>query len=327
MEYYFDDIISCEPVGEFDNEYVYDIEMDDKSHTFVGNDMLVHNSLYLSYQNLLKSIKGYDAMSNDEKLEIILKLNSDFLNKHNEDYMREYYKTRFADSIQNFELETVAYSGVWMDTKKKYAQILMWKDGKYFDKDNMPMKIKGIEVVKSSTPKLARKQLKEVIRYLLELQARDPWEEMCLLNIKIQELKREFFNADIEDISGSSSVNKYTAYVIDDSGDTIEFKPKCPYNVKALAAYNNIIKKNGFKDEIIYGGKLKWYIVKGKNKDDKSYFAFQSKNLPKWSQQYAPIDKKAMFQMQVLDPFNRIITSIGMRELEIDGNIQTTLFL
>ena len=32
----------------FDDEYVYDIEVDD-THTFFGNDILVHNSIYVEF--------------------------------------------------------------------------------------------------------------------------------------------------------------------------------------------------------------------------------------------------------------------------------------
>lgn len=284
------------------------------------------DSLYLSYQNLLSTIKGINKMSDREKLEVILNLNTDFLDQHNFDYMKEYYKTRFADSVQKFELETIAKSGVWMTKKKKYAQILLWKDGTFYDEDDLPMKIKGIEVVKSSTSKVARNQLKAIIRKLLEIND-TPQNETSILNLEVQNQKAQFMQCDVESVSGSCNVNTYKDYVISDDGDAPEYRPKVPYNVRALANYNNIIKKNHFGDEPLYAGKLKWYIVKSKMKTkDTQYFAFQSKNLPKWSQRFAPIDRKQMFQKQVLDPFNRILESIGYKTLEIDGNIQMDMF-
>ena len=41
----FEEIEFCELSGEFIDEYVYDIEVDDDTHTFMANDILVHNSL------------------------------------------------------------------------------------------------------------------------------------------------------------------------------------------------------------------------------------------------------------------------------------------
>ena len=284
------------------------------------------DSIYSSYQNLLKTIKGIDKMNDKQKLDIILKLNTDFLDQHNTEFMKDYYKKRFVDSVQKFELETIASSGVWLTSKKKYAQILLWKDGTFYDEDDLPMKIKGLEVVKSSTSKMARAQLKAIIRKLLEI-SDTPQNETNILNIEVQNKKNEFMQCDVEDVSGSCNVNTYRNYVISDDGDAPKFKPKVPYNVRALANYNNIIKKNHFNDEPLYAGKLKWYIVKSKMKTkDTQYFAFQSKNLPKWSQRFAPIDRKQMFQKQVLDPFNRILESIGYKTLEIDGNIQMDMF-
>ena len=40
LEFYIDDIIECKCIGQFDDEYVYDIEMNDKNHTFFANNIL-----------------------------------------------------------------------------------------------------------------------------------------------------------------------------------------------------------------------------------------------------------------------------------------------
>lgn len=48
-------IKSCENVGVFDDEYVYDIEMDDDNHTFVANNILIHNSIYASFYDVVYS--------------------------------------------------------------------------------------------------------------------------------------------------------------------------------------------------------------------------------------------------------------------------------
>lgn len=46
---------SIECIGEFDDEYVYDIEMDDETHTFIGNDILVHNSVYSQLDEVIST--------------------------------------------------------------------------------------------------------------------------------------------------------------------------------------------------------------------------------------------------------------------------------
>jgi hypothetical protein len=76
----------------------------------------------------------------------------------------------------------------------------------------------------------------------------------------------------------------------------------------------------------IYGGKIKYYQVKGNNKNNVQYFGYVSGSYPKWAPKYAPIDRAAMFQLTVLDPFNRILEANKMQPICISGELQMTLF-
>ena len=104
LEYLFDEIEFCECIGEFEDEYVYDLEMMDDTHTFIADDILVHNSLYLSYDPLIKSIKGHENMSIEQKRDIIVGINLKFLDDHNCQYIKEYYDTRFAQYSYSHDL-------------------------------------------------------------------------------------------------------------------------------------------------------------------------------------------------------------------------------
>lgn len=284
------------------------------------------DSLYMSYDGLLNTIEGIENMSIEEKTRLIVRINTEFLDQHNQQFIKDYYNTRFGKSIHEFELETVSLSGVWLDVKKRYAQILLWKDGKYYDMDNLPLKVKGLEMIKSSYPKQAREGLKRVVRYFLELQ--DTEYIIQKLNIKIQEEKQLWMRAELEDICENKGVQGYTKYIISDTGNKgLQVALRCPYNVRALGTYNYIRQKYNLPGDPLYGGKLKIYQIKSINpKSDTQYFAFQSKSYPKWADQYAPIDKEAQFVKYFLDPFNRIMSAIGLQTLSSDGNIQLNLF-
>ena len=80
------------------------------------------DSLYLSYEGLLNTIEGADKWSLEQKTEFIVKLNKEFLDSHNEKYIRDFYDSSFFDSVHELELETLCVSGVWLDVKKRYAQ-------------------------------------------------------------------------------------------------------------------------------------------------------------------------------------------------------------
>jgi DNA polymerase elongation subunit (family B) len=288
------------------------------------------DSLYISYENLLKTLKGYDKMSTQDKTKFIVELNTGYLDQHNREFMADYYKSRFVDSVQNFELETVALAGVWTNVKKRYAQILLWKDGKTYDLDKLPMKVKGLELVKSSYPTQVREGLTRMVRYLLEIENNDYI--LQRLNIKMMEEKSLFYKADLEDICGNLSVHGYTKYILKDDDPTgLKVAPKTPSNVRALGNYNWLRNVNNLPGDPIYGGKLKWYVyypnnVKTKRKGDPEYFAFQSRNYPEWANQYAPVCRDEMFKKMMLEPFNRIIDAIGLGILNSDGSIQMGLF-
>ena len=284
------------------------------------------DSLYLCYENLLKTIEGYEDMTLDEKCKILVNLNTQFLDKYNQDFIKKYYESRHASSIHEFELETICLSGVWLDVKKRYAQILLWKDGKFYDQDDLPLKAKGLEIVKSSYPKQSREALKRLVRYFLE----DTTGEYILqrLNMKMQEELQLWLKADIEDICGSVGVQNYTKYILDDTDKLcLKVAPKCPAHVRALGNYNRLRNAYNLPGDPIYGGKVKWYISsKSMKKNNRDYFAFQAMNYPEWALEYAPPNRHAMFHQMVLDAFNRILEAAGLQNLSIDGSIVLSLF-
>lgn len=287
------------------------------------------DSCYIDYNQLLNTIEGWDQMSFNEKLNILIHLHTDYINKNNREVMEEYFKGRNCrDMIHEFELETIAKSGVWLNVKKRYAQILAWKDGKYYDEDELPMKIKGLEVVKSSYPAIARDMLKSLVRSLLETESTDELEVLTSLNAQMQQARMRWEEAPLESICPSISVNNYTKYIISDNKpDGIEVAPKCPFAVRGLATYNNIRQVHGLPGEPIYGGKLRYYVIKPdsiKKRKTEQIFCFRASEYPDWAPRYAPIDRKAMFIKCVLDPFNRILEGIGFRHLQWDGFLGMT---
>lgn len=329
----FDEIESCTCIGNFDDEYVYDIEVEDDTHTFIANDILVHNSIYFCWEGLLNTIEGIENMSISEKVSIIEKICSEFLNQHNREIMTEYYRGRNmrnpdTDMIHEFELETIAYSEIRMDVKKRYAQLLAWKDGKVYDVDDMPIKTKGLEMIKSSVPKAAREALKRLTKFLLE---NDDPHMLQLLNIEMQKEKQAYMVAPLEDICGSIGVQNYTKYIVDDNNPNgLVVAPKCPFNCRALGNYNQIRQTNKLPGEPIYGGKMRWYLfypggVRTRKNAKPDYFAFRASEYPEWASKYAPVSRVDMFEHFVIDPFNRMLEAARIGILKMDGSIQSSL--
>lgn len=281
------------------------------------------DSCYTNYGPVLNVINESSNWTDLEKIRFIEKFSKEFMDPRNEKFLKEYFEKRHGRSVHSFELETIARSGIWLNVKKRYMQDVRWKDGRIFDDVNI--KAKGIEIVKSSFPSFSRTALKDLVKILLTDNDRKYLSQK--LNIKVQEYKNKFWDADIESISISSSINNYTKYIIDDSGEKLKVASKCPSNVRAAGNRNLIINKYKLGDELIYGGKCKIYntTFNGMMKEPTT-FAYVSGSLPNWVDKYAPIDRASMFQKVVLDPINRILEPIQLPLLCIDGSMQLSLF-
>jgi hypothetical protein len=72
-KYEFIDIESVEEMDKFDDEWVYDLEMEDKSHTFIANDILVHNtdSIFVSFKPAMDHCHWRNQIFNEKTLSSI----------------------------------------------------------------------------------------------------------------------------------------------------------------------------------------------------------------------------------------------------------------
>lgn len=67
------EVDSIEEIGSFEDEWVYDLEMEDESHTFIGNDILVHNtdSIFVSFKPAMDHCTWKNLIFNDSYLNSI----------------------------------------------------------------------------------------------------------------------------------------------------------------------------------------------------------------------------------------------------------------
>lgn len=70
MSYKLVEIDSLECIGEFEDEYVYDLEMEDESHTFIANNILIHNtdSIFVGFRGAIDSCDWKNQIFNEETL-------------------------------------------------------------------------------------------------------------------------------------------------------------------------------------------------------------------------------------------------------------------
>lgn len=311
LNYEFDEIEICEQVGSFKDEYVYDIEMED-NHTFFANDLLVHNSVYVSFWEAMQSC-NWKGSANDFVLQLTNIRLQDYINKCFDIYAE---KAGCDYNLQQLELEKIADSSIIL-SKKKYTLDITWKEPDNYYDSLSNITSSGIEIVQSSTPAFAREQLnvmlKEIFKHKENLKMAD---FLKLLN----KLKADFKLSDIENIAMSSSVGDYEKFILNDR-NKLEIASGCPIHVRGAGIYNYLLNKSKYKSKynlITSGEKIKYYYAKPKDGNQMfNIFGYIAGNHP---YEFAPeVDFDIQFQKTIVDPLSRFTNAMGY------GNIPETL--
>lgn len=235
---------SVKNIGNFNDEFVYDIGINNEVPYFFGNDILVHNSSYFSAYNTLIDAKDKDDLAEslviayekakdkqkqlkeegkdyyeipDSILEIadnkdaMLCLYDEIADETNKTFA-EYMDISFNTGIENGKIiaagrELVGTRGLFI-TKKRYAILKYDDEGKRLDKNNSPGKIKamGLDLKRSDTPKYMQEFLEEILMDLLS--GHDKQEIID----RITEFRSEFRNYDPWMKGSPKKVNGLTKY-------------------------------------------------------------------------------------------------------------------
>jgi DNA polymerase elongation subunit (family B) len=284
------------------------------------------DSCYVQFQDLYESIIWPDE---DKKLpidEFILAFYAFRLKDYITKCMEKYADKRNSDNYLFFELESLAYSGIWM-SKKKYIQNIAWDDKlEVTDRHPSLKKVKtiGFDTIQSSTPKFAREKLVECLRILFTSDIQPTATELQQLVEFMKKCKKEFKLADIDDISFNKRTNNIDKYILDDQKE-LQIGLKCPANVKAAGYYNYILNNNKkYKNKyklIANGEKLKIYNCIGTISE---VYAFMPNEHP---YEIAPkVDYDLQFEKAMIDPLNRVLTAIGLQTLDTNLIYASALF-
>jgi len=253
-------------------------------------------SIYIDTDSLFVGFQpGMDSCNwNREPLEFIELVNKHRLSGYFKECLDEYAHKYGVENIQDFELERIDESVVFLE-KKRYVQNIVFEDGYYYNRLEY-IYAKGVELIKSSTPLFVREKLTELMKYLL-----DTTHELSIseLNKKVREIKQQFKIADIEDISSTSGINNYDKWCINDQSD-FKYELGTPFHIKASIFHNYLLNQNSkYKKKynlLKSGQKIKYYYCKDKRN---KVFAYSRGMFPK---EFAPeIDIDAQFERTVLN--------------------------
>ena len=311
MNIIIEDIDIIEQLDDFDNEYVYDLEVDD-THTFFANDILAHNSIYYEFGRITNQLN----IPEEKCAEFVVNLWNYGCDPYMKQKYDEYAKAYNCDSnIQKLELEKIADTTILI-AKKRYAMAECFKEPNIFLKPMEEVVYKGLEIVQGSTPPFARECQIDFTKYVLEWfqthNERMPYEDIIS---RIKTYKQKFLLKQPEEIAKGSSISNYNKFILDDKNKLV-LGPHCPIHVKASGIYNYILnqpKNKKYKVKYIpikSADKIKWYYAKDSTFD---CFAFLPGNYP--GEIALEVDYDEQFEKTILEPCNRIISILGYNTL------------
>ena len=286
------------------------------------------DSCYVQFEELYSNIVWKDPENKPDIDTFILDLYDKRLGAYIVKTMEKYAVETNTDNYLAFELETVAYGGIWM-SKKKYIQDIAWDDKLPTTERHTPLsKVKtiGFDTIQSSTPTFARAKLQEALQLIFTEPSGPTAETLEKLTKFLKQAKKEFKLAKIDDISFNKRTNNLEKYIVDDH---IEFQTglKCPPNVKAAGYYNFLMNNNSkYKQKyrmIGNGEKLKIYHTQATN-GLSDMFAYLPGDHP---YEIAPsVDYETQFEKAIIDPLNRVLTAVGLHNINRSLIYSTSLF-
>lgn len=323
MNYQLEEIESIEEIQNgFNNEYVYDVEVNN-THMLFANNILVHNSVYYEFGRITSQLN----IPKEKQAHFIV----DLWNRGCGPYMNEMYK-RYAkyfncdENLQVLELEKIARTAI-LKAKKHYAMEESFKEPNIYLNPMEEILYKGLENIMGSCPAGVRKIHEDFIKFLLSHYIdHDNNPSLSIIIDKMKKYKSEFMLMDIEDISKTATVGNYEKFILDDKNSLV-IGEHCPIHVRAAGDYNYILnqpknrKYKGKYNIIQTRDKIKFYKTKNQ---DIPVFGFLPNNYP--AEFALPIDYNQQFSDLVLTPLNGFITLLGYQPLNINLVYSESLF-
>lgn len=298
-------MIKVESLGELECD-VYDLETE-KTNKFFGNDILVHNSIYINMGPLVNHL----FKNNTKDTEKII----NFLNKICSTKIENYIDSSFhelAEYLNAYEQkmvmkrECIADRAIWT-AKKRYILNVWDSEGVRYSKPKL--KIKGLEAIKSSTPKSCRDMIMDTIKIIMSEGEDEVIEYINNAREKFRELEPELisFPRTASDIRKYYSFNKI-------------FIKGTPFHIRGALTFNHFIQKNGLDNKyslIQNGEKIKYCYLKLPNTVGQNVISF-IQEFPKEIVPLKYVDYDMQFEKAYLNPMKVILNVIGWNHEKIN---------
>lgn len=204
--------------------------------------------------------------------------------------------------------EKICSAGIWV-VKKRYALMVYDNEGVRYAAPEAA--VTGLEVKRSSTPKVCRDYLKEAINIILLKEEQD-------LQSFVSETRTEFMTLNPYQIGKPSGVNGLRKYAA--PGAQIYVASRCPRHVKAALVYNYHLGRLSLKalyPSIGDGGKARYVELKMPNPLHQEVVSFVE-DLPEEFGVTQYIDYDKMFNLTFLKPLDRLCGACGWTSKKVN---------
>lgn len=293
----FSDDFIVESLGIIE-DYVYDIEVED-NHNFFGNNICVHNSNYLTLEAVVESVCKDKSV--DEKIAFM----DTFCTKIVEPLIDRSY-IKLADYMNAYEQkmkmkrEVLADVGVFVAKKRYFLRVYNSEGVQYAEPK---LKVTGLELVKSSTPQVCRKKLKDSLNIILD-------GDQEQINQYVNQFKNEFETLDTNSIGKPSGINGLKKF-----SDKVNVHAKgTPMHVRGALWYNHLIDKYKLpnNEKITESDKIKVIFLRTPNPINQNVISIKDRLPPEFGlEKY--IDYDTQFEKVFIDALQIMLEPIGWK--------------
>ena len=278
-----------------------------------GKDYIIASDTDSIFLSAYQFIENADSLTQDELVTNTLTFAGNLQTYINEKYNMYALNLHNAEThYLSIKQEMIALRGFFLNAKKRYALWIINKKGVPVDE----LEIKGLDVVRSSFPKIFRHEMKGTLHDILH---DTPIEQ---LNQRVRDFKKTIKQCSLFDVMKASTVKELSKY---------EHKTKAiPIHIKSAQNYNKLLRLHKIENipAITDGDKI-LYVYLTKNPFGFESIALKGQgedpdDIVKFAERY--VDRDLEFQVTYLSKLETIWFDLGWGKVELANSKANDFF-